>query len=82
MKHLIITTERENYAVEDVRGMTVGELIDKLREFDRNSIVALRMDSGMYGGVHNGYGWGYDVFVERTDPEPAEDEDIEEYDEE
>lgn len=52
MRHLIIRTEREEYDVSEIRGMTVEELIEKLRHYDPKSIVALTMDSGMYGGVH------------------------------
>lgn len=68
MKHLIIRTKRECYDVSEVRGMTVGDIIEKLREFDENAIVALSFDGGyMYGGVSNIFSLGwleYDTFKE------------------
>lgn len=67
MKHLIIRTEREEYDVSEIRGMSVEELIEELRHHDPKAIVALVMDSGMYGGVHETTMYGFnecDTFVE------------------
>ncbi len=65
MVHLLIRTSRDAYNVEDVEGMTVRELIDKLSQFDDSLIVAFTNDNYMYSGVNEKYyDWNeYDAFV-------------------
>lgn len=65
MKHLLIRTQRDSYGIEDIKGMTVGELIDKLKQFDQNLIVAFTNDR-MYCSVNEKYfNWNeYDAFIE------------------
>lgn len=55
MKNLIILANRESYGKDDVRTMTVGELIEALQEFDEDARVILSHDSGYtYGGIRYG----------------------------
>lgn len=65
MKHLLIRTQRDSYSIEDIEGMTVRELIDKLKQFDENLVVAFTNDR-MYCGVNEKYfNWNeYDAFIE------------------
>ena len=54
MKEIVyINANREGYGIDQVRRtMTVGELIDALREFDEDAQVYLRHDGGYtYGGI-------------------------------
>ena len=50
---LYINANRTGYAPDQIRHtMTVGELIDALREFDEDAQVYLRHDGGYtYGGI-------------------------------
>lgn len=49
---IIIDAQRETYSKEDVRTMTVGELIELLQEFDEDRPVILSHDRGYtYGGI-------------------------------
>ena len=67
MKHLIIRTVREEYNVEDIRGMSVEELMEELSHHDPKAIVAITMDTGMYGGLHETTMYGFnecDTFKE------------------
>lgn len=51
---LVIPARREYYRIEDVKGMTVGELIDRLKNYDRNAIVALSHDGDyIFGGIES-----------------------------
>lgn len=65
MAHLLIRTKRDAHNIEDIEGMTVRELIDKLEQFDDNLIVAFTNDNYMYSGVNEiFYDWNeYDAFV-------------------
>lgn len=52
MARLIIRADRESYGKDDVRTMTVGELIAFLEEFDEDAQVILSHDNGYtYGGL-------------------------------
>ncbi|MBQ3986073.1 MAG: hypothetical protein II635_03845 [Oscillospiraceae bacterium] len=52
MKALIIDAVRETYGKENVRTMTVGELMNYLEQFDEDRLVILSHDSGYtYGGI-------------------------------
>lgn len=51
MKHLIIRAERQSYDAGEVRGMTAGELIKALGQFDPDAVVALNDGGGMYSGI-------------------------------
>lgn len=64
MKRLIISAMRESYGKDDVRTMTVAELIAALEEFDEDAPVILSHDSGYtYGGIR------YDLIEEEEDEE-------------
>lgn len=64
MKRLIISAMRESYGKDDVRTMTVAELIAALEEFDDDMPVILSHDSGYtYGGIR------YDLIEEEEDEE-------------
>ena len=64
MKRLMIQAIRESYGKDDVRTMTVGELIAALEEFDEEMPVILSHDSGYtYGGIR------YDLMEEEGDEE-------------
>ena len=64
MKRLIISAMRESYGKEDVRTMTVAELIAALEEFDDDMPVILSHDSGYtYGGIR------YELMEEEEDEE-------------
>lgn len=64
MKRLMIQAMRESYGKDDVRTMTVGELIAALEEFDEEMPVILSHDSGYtYGGIR------YDLMEEEEDEE-------------
>lgn len=64
MKRLIISAMRESYGKDDVRTMTVAELIAALEEFDDDMPVILSHDSGYtYGGIR------YDLMEEEEDEE-------------
>ena len=64
MKRLIISAMRESYGKDDVRTMTVAELIAALEEFDEDAPVILSHDSGYtYGGIR------YDLMEEEEDEE-------------
>ena len=67
MKRLIIQAMRESYGKDDVRTMTVGELIAALEEFDEDTPVILSHDSGYtYGGIR------YGMMEEEIDDEDPE----------
>jgi len=52
MKALIIDAVRETYGKENVRTMTVGELMNYLEQFDEDRLVILSHDGGYtYGGI-------------------------------
>ena len=52
MKYIIIDAAREAYGMEDVRTMTVGELISILEDLDPDSKIILSHDRGYtYGGI-------------------------------
>ena len=60
----MIQAIRESYGKDDVRTMTVGELIAALEEFDEEMPVILSHDSGYtYGGIR------YDLMEEEGDEE-------------
>ncbi|MBO7663899.1 MAG: hypothetical protein J6U01_11065 [Clostridia bacterium] len=64
MKRLIIAAMRESYGKDDVRTMTVAELIAALEEFDDDAQVILSHDSGYtYGGIR------YELMEETEDEE-------------
>jgi len=64
MKRLIISAMRESYGKDDVRTMTVAELIAALEEFDDDMPVIMSHDSGYtYGGIR------YDLMEEEEDEE-------------
>lgn len=64
MKRLIISAMRESYGKDDVRTMTVAELIAALEEFDDDMPVILSHDSGYtYGGIR------YELMEEEEDEE-------------
>ena len=64
MKRLMISAMRESYGKDDVRTMTVAELIAALEEFDEDAPVILSHDSGYtYGGIR------YDLMEEEEDEE-------------
>ena len=64
MKRLIIAAMRESYGKDDVRTMTVAELIAALEEFDDDMPVILSHDSGYtYGGIR------YELMEETEDEE-------------
>lgn len=64
MKRLIISAMRESYGKDDVRTMTVAELIAALEEFDDDMPVIMSHDSGYtYGGIR------YDMMEEEEDEE-------------
>ena len=64
MKRLIISAMRESYGKDDVRTMTVAELIAALEEFDDDMPVLMSHDSGYtYGGIR------YDLMEEEEDEE-------------
>lgn len=64
MKRLIVSAMRESYGKDDVRTMTVAELIAALEEFDDDMPVILSHDSGYtYGGIR------YDLMEEEEDEE-------------
>lgn len=64
MKRLVISAMRESYGKDDVRTMTVAELIAALEEFDDDMPVILSHDSGYtYGGIR------YDLMEEEEDEE-------------
>ena len=69
MKRLIIQAMREAYGPEDVKTMTVGELIAALEEFDEDAPVILSHDSGYtYGGIR------YELMEEQYDEEEEEEQ--------
>ena len=69
MKKLIIQAMRESYGQDDVRTMTVGELIAALEEFDEDTPVILSHDSGYtYGGIR------YELMEEQYDEEEEEEQ--------
>ena len=52
MARLIINAMRESYGKDDIRTMTVGELMRFLEDFDEDTPVILSHDSGYtYGGI-------------------------------
>lgn len=64
MKRLIISAMRESYGKDEVRTMTVAEMIAALEEFDDDMPVILSHDSGYtYGGIR------YDMMEEEEDEE-------------
>ena len=64
MKRLINAAMRESYGKDDVRTMTVAELIAALEEFDDDAQVILSHDSGYtYGGIR------YELMEETEDEE-------------
>ena len=64
MKRLIIAAMRESYGKDDVRTMTVAELIAALEEFDDDAQVILSHDCGYtYGGIR------YELMEETEDEE-------------
>ena len=64
MKRLIISAMRESYGKDDVRTMTVAELIAALEELDDDMPVIMSHDSGYtYGGIR------YDLMEEEEDEE-------------
>ncbi len=64
MKRLIISAMRKSYGKDDVRTMTVAELIAALEEFDDDMPVILSHDSGYtYGGIR------HDLMEEEEDEE-------------
>lgn len=51
---LVIPARRDYYRIEEVKGMTVGELIDHLKNYDRNAIVALSHDGDyIFGSIES-----------------------------
>lgn len=52
MNQIIITTHRDTYSADEVRSMSVEDLISILSGFDPNAKVILSFDNGYtYGGV-------------------------------
>lgn len=52
MKVLLLEASRDAYSPENLRTMTVGELIKFLEDFDEGMPVVLSHDSGYtYGGI-------------------------------
>lgn len=53
MKKLIYSTFREGYGTNQIRRtMTVGEMIDVLSQYDKDTPVYLSFDNGYtYGGI-------------------------------
>ena len=69
MKALMINAMREHYGKDDVRTMTVGELICLLEDFDEDLPVILSHDSGYtFGGIRDELVW------EEEDEEEEEEE--------
>ena len=55
MNYLRIDAQREHYGADDVKTMTVAELIEYLSEFDDDLPVVLVHDNGYtYGGIRIG----------------------------
>ena len=51
---VIIETRREVYGVEDVRSLTVGQLISELQYYDSDAPVVLSFDNGYtFGGIRS-----------------------------
>ena len=64
MNRLVICTLRESYGKDDVRTMSVRDLIDVLSEYDEDTPVVLSFDSGYtYGGIR------YEMIEEENDEE-------------
>lgn len=62
-KYLVIKVETESYNVNDIDGgMTVGELINKLNQFDPNAIASIEIND-RYGSIHDTL---YDGWNERN----------------
>lgn len=56
-RYLIIEAKRDGYSPDQVgRTMTVGELIEFLKEFDEDRKVVLSHDGYMYGAISD---WGF-----------------------
>ena len=62
MKRLVISTLRESYGKDEVRTLSVGDLISLLSDYDEDALVVLSFDNGYtYGGVR------YDMVYEEDD---------------
>lgn len=62
MKRLVISTLRESYGKDDLRTLSVGDLISLLSEYDEDALVVLSFDNGYtYGGIR------YDMVEEEED---------------
>ncbi len=73
MEKLIIETEREGYATDQVeKTMTVGELIELLHYYDEDAPVYLSFDGGYtYGGLRAGR---FDLQEDEPEEEEYDDE--------
>lgn len=62
MATIIISANREAYGKDEVKTMTVAEIIEALQEFDPEDRVILSHDGGYtYGGFHKcHYDYEYD----------------------
>lgn len=63
---ITIASRRDAYGVSDVvkSTYTVGELIDRLREFDEDTPVCLSNDGGYTYGIINGWSFEEKEFEE------------------
>lgn len=58
MARLMINAVREAYGADEVRTMTVGELIEFLQDFDEDTEIILSHDNGYtYGGIRGDLMW-------------------------
>lgn len=62
MKRLVISTLRESYGKDEIRTLSVGDLISLLSDYDEDALVVLSFDNGYtYGGLRD------DMFEEEDD---------------
>ena len=73
MKYAFYIRGNQGYGYDQVNGMTVGELIERLQELDPDDELFLKDTGNRYGANWHSFVASWDMFEEIEDEEDEED---------